>query len=93
MTLRKIATLGHPILRQIAQGVATADLASLAVQALIDDLIDTMREANGAGLAATQVFAPWQVCVIEVNNNPRYPYKPNIPLSVLVNPKVTPLGA
>ena len=92
MTLRKIATLGHPILRQVAQAVAPEELASLAVQSLIDDLIDTMRDAQGAGLAATQVFVPWRVCVLEVHNNPRYPYKPNIPLTILVNPIITPVG-
>ncbi len=79
------------MLRQVAHTVTPEDLASVAVQALVDDLIDTMRDANGAGLAATQVFAPWQVCVIEVHDNPRYPYKPNIPLTTLINPKVTPL--
>lgn len=92
MTLRKIATLGHPILRQVAQQVPAAEVGGAMVQTLVDDLIDTMRDANGAGLAATQVYAPWQVCVLEVKDNPRYPYKPNIPLTVLINPLVTPVG-
>ena len=92
MSFRKIATLGHPVLRQVAAPLTANDLASPAAQSLIDDLIATMRDANGAGLAATQVYEPVQVAVIEVHNNPRYPYKPNIPLTVLVNPKVTPLS-
>jgi peptide deformylase len=51
-----------------------------------------MRAANGAGLAANQIGVPLQVCVIEVRpGNPRYPYKPPIPLTVLVNPTVEPL--
>lgn len=91
MALRKIATLGHPVLRQTAQKLSREELASGATQAFIDDLIETMRDANGAGLAAIQVYQPWQICCIEVHNNPRYPYKPNIPLTVLVNPEVTPL--
>jgi peptide deformylase len=84
MTVREIIQIGHPVLRQEAQPVEPAD-----VQGLIDDLIETMRAANGAGLAANQIGEPVQVCVIEVRpGNPRYPYKPEIPLTVLVNPTV-----
>ncbi len=89
--IRKIATVGHPVLRQIARQVSREELASPATQAFIDDLIETMRDANGAGLAATQVYEPLQICAIEVGDNPRYPYKPKIPLTVLVNPVIEPL--
>ncbi|HEU4411029.1 MAG TPA: peptide deformylase [Polyangiaceae bacterium] len=92
MALRKIATIGHPVLREKARQVGRDELESAAMQAFIDDLIETMRDANGAGLAATQIYEPVRVCAIEVNNNPRYPYKPNIPLTVLVNPVLTPVG-
>ena len=67
------------------------DVASPAVQSLIDDLIDTMRHANGAGIAANQIGSLQRVAVMEVEHNPRYPYKPRIPLTVLVNPIITPL--
>ena len=90
MSLRKIATLGHPILRQTAHALSREELASPAIQTLIDDLVETMRDANGAGLAAPQIYEGLQICAIEVNDNPRYPYKPNIPLTILVNPKLTP---
>jgi peptide deformylase len=90
MALRKIATIGHPVLRQRATEVTRADLASPRLQRLIDDMIETMRDAAGAGIAANQVYEPVRVCVIEVADNPRYPYKPNWPLTVLVNPVVTP---
>jgi peptide deformylase len=60
------------------------------VQAFIDDLVETMHDANGAGLAANQVYEPIRICAIEVRNNPRYPYKPNYPLTILVNPELTP---
>ena len=84
MTVREILHIGHPVLRVEAQPVDAAD-----VQELINDLIDTMRAANGAGLAANQIGEPVQVCVIEVRpGNPRYPYKPVIPLTVLVNPEI-----
>ena len=91
MAIRKIASIGHPVLRERARELSPDELASAQSQALIDDLIETMRDANGAGLAAIQVHEPVRICVIEVRDNPRYPYKPNIPLTVLVNPRVEPL--
>lgn len=90
MAIRKIATIGHPVLRQVARALTREDLASPAMQAFIDDLVETMHDANGAGLAANQVYEPVRICAIEIKNNPRYPYKPNYPLTVLVNPVVTP---
>ena len=90
MAIRKIATIGHPVLRECARAVTREELASEGVQRFIDDLIETMHDANGAGLAANQVFEPIRITAIEVKNNPRYPYKPNYPLTVLVNPVLTP---
>jgi peptide deformylase len=86
MALRKIATIGHPVLREPARAVTREELLTAPLQRLVDDLIDTMRDAHGAGIAANQVHEPVRVCVIEVADNPRYPYKPNWPLTVLVNP-------
>lgn len=90
MAIRKIATLGHPVLREVARKVTREELASAEVQSFIDDLVETMHDANGAGLAANQIYTPIRICAIEVSDNPRYPYKPNFPLTVLVNPEVTP---
>lgn len=91
MTLRKIATVGHPVLRQVARPLTLDELRSPTWQSFIDDLIETMHDANGAGLAANQVHEPVRICAIHVDSNPRYPYKPNIPLTVLVNPELSPL--
>jgi len=88
--LLKVAHVGHPILRKVAEPVSADELASPELQRFIDDLIETMRDANGAGLAAPQVHLSKRVCAIEVKDNPRYPYKPNFPLTVLVNPVITP---
>ena len=88
MAIRKIAQIGDPVLRNVAKDVDDVR----AVQDLINDLIETMADANGAGLAATQIGVDLRVCVLEVGDNPRYPYKPKIPLTVLVNPVLTPLG-
>ena len=87
--IRKIVQIGNPALRQIADPVDVNQIQSDEIQNLIDDLIETMRHANGAGLASTQIAVPLRICVIEVNKNPRYSYKPDIPLTVLINPKVT----
>jgi len=91
VTVRAIATVGHPVLRQRAGEVTAEQLASAETQQLIDDLIDTMHDANGAGIAANQVYEPVRIAVIEVDQNPRYPYKPKIPLTVVVNPVIEPL--
>ena len=93
MTIRRIAQLGHPILRTRAREVTREELLSPKMQEFIDDLIETMHDADGAGLAATQVYEPIRICAIEVRDNPRYPYKPNIPLTVLVNPVLTPTSS
>jgi len=54
-------------------------------------LVDTMHAANGAGIAAPQVGELVRIATIEVTNNPRYPYKPAIPLTVVVNPVIEPV--
>jgi peptide deformylase len=89
MAIRKIATIGHPVLRQRARELTKEELAKPETQTFIDDLIETMHDAAGAGIAANQVYEAIRICVIEVKDNPRYPYKPNYPLTVLVNPVVT----
>src|SRR5690242_14527817 len=91
VTLLKIAQLGNPILRERAREVTREELSSPEIQSFIDDLIETMRDANGAGIAATQVHRPIRIFVVEVKDNPRYPYKPNIPLTIMVNPVIEPL--
>jgi len=92
MSILKIATLGEPVLRVRSRELTRDELLAAETQTFIDSLIATMRDADGAGLAAPQVMNPIRVCAIEVRgNNPRYPYKPAIPLTVLVNPVLTPL--
>jgi peptide deformylase len=92
VTVRLVATLGHPILREWACPLAPEELEYPTTQALIDDLIETMRYSHGAGLAAPQIMAADRIAVIEVHDNPRYPYKPEIPLTVLINPEIEPLS-
>jgi peptide deformylase len=89
---REIVEIGHPVLRERAREVTLEELRSDEVQRLIDDMIETMRAADGAGLAANQVGEAVRVAVVEVREgNPRYPYKPPVPLTVIVNPVIEPL--
>ena len=91
MSVRDIVTVGHPVLRERARDVTIDELASAETHGFINDLIDTMRQANGAGLADNQVGVPVRIAAIEVGDNPRYPYKPRIPLTVVVNPIIEPI--
>ena len=92
MAILKVARLGHPVLREPAAEVPVADIGEERFQRFIDDMVATMREYQGVGLAAVQVHEPRQVAVLEVADNARYPGKAPVPLSVLVNPRISPLG-
>jgi len=93
MSVREITVIGNPVLREPTRPVDPEELAGPEVQQLIDDLIDTRRAANGAGLAANQIGSNLRVAVADVEGvNPRYPYKPPIPRLVMVNPVVEPIG-
>jgi peptide deformylase len=85
-----IIQIGHPTLRQRAREATAAELDSPELHRICSDLVETMRAANGAGLAAPQVDIPLRVFAVEVGDNPRYPYKPRLGLRVLVNPIVRP---
>ena len=91
MSILKVARLGNPVLRKVAEPLSREELRSAAIQRLIDDMIETMKEYDGVGLAADQVHESRQIAVLEVVDNPRYPKKPPVPLTVLVNPRITPL--
>jgi len=86
MSFLSIAHLGNPILRQKAKSVSREELFSIEFQNFISDLIETMLEYDGVGLAATQVHVLKQVFVFEVKNNPRYPNRDAIPLTIVINP-------
>jgi peptide deformylase len=91
MAILKVARLGHPILRQITQPLTARELQDANVQQFIDDMVVTMREYDGVGLAADQVHESKQIAVLEVAGNPRYPNKGEVPLTTLINPKITPV--
>lgn len=92
MSILKVARIGNPVLRRAAEEIFRDQVASAPIQKLIDDMIETMKEYDGVGLAAVQNHESKQIAVLEVEDNPRYPRKPRVPLSVLINPKLTPLS-
>ena len=92
MSTFDIAQIGDPALLERSRALTPEEITSPDWQTFMDRLVDTMRHANGSGIAAPQVRIPVRICVLEVNgSNPRYPYKPEIPLTIAINPVVTPL--
>ena len=91
MTVRAIVRMGDPILRQRARALIEDEIRTTETQCLIDDMVETMRDASGAGIAAPQVGESVRVCIIEVEGNSRYPQFPPIPLTILINPRLEPL--
>lgn len=88
----KVARLGNPVLRQKARPVPVREIRSPGVLSFIESMVQTMREYDGVGLAAPQVHVSSQIAVIEVHGNPRYPRAPRVPLTVLINPRIRPVG-
>lgn len=88
----KVARLGFPSVRAVARPIDPGQIEGHDFQKLIDDMIETMYEYHGVGLAAPQVHLPLQMAILEVQSHPRYPDMPSVPLTVLINPDVTPVG-
>ena len=94
----KIARMGHPVLSQIAAPVA--DPRTPEIQRLVNDMIETMMDANGAGLAAPQVHVPLRIVVFQAPGERSDPglseaerYDHTAPLTVLINPEIAVLSA
>jgi peptide deformylase len=91
MAILKVARLGHPVLRRVAEPVSPEAVGAPEIQTLIDDMLETMAEYDGAGLAAPQVHVSRRIVIYGVDENPRYPDAESVPLTVLLNPRLTPL--
>ncbi|MBI3582693.1 MAG: peptide deformylase [Nitrospinae bacterium] len=89
MSILKVARLGNPVLRQKASTLTVEEIKSPSVQKLMDDMVVTMREYEGVGLAAPQVHESKQIIVIESAASIRYSEAPNIPLTILINPVIS----
>jgi peptide deformylase len=86
MPVRDVLRMGHPVLRQRAKPVD--NLGTPELRALVQDMVDTMKAKNGAGLAAPQIGVSQRVVIFGVDHNPRYPDAEPVPFTVLVNPKI-----
>jgi peptide deformylase len=92
MSILKVAQMGHPILRKVGKKLTEKEINTPRIQTLIDDMIETMREYDGVGLAAPQVHESLQIAVMEIiEENPRYPDEESIPTTIFINPVITPL--
>ncbi|GKS91164.1 MULTISPECIES: peptide deformylase [unclassified Acidovorax] len=91
MTVQNILKMGDPRLLRVAQPVTEFDTDALHL--LVRDMLDTMEAVNGAGLAAPQIGVDLQLVIFGSDRkNPRYPDRPLVPRTVLLNPQITPLG-
>ncbi len=91
MAVRDILKMGDARLLRVAGPVVQFDTDELHL--LITDMLDTMRAANGAGLAAPQIGVDLQLVIFGSGEvNPRYPEAPPVPRTVLINPVITPIG-
>jgi peptide deformylase len=95
MSILKVALMGHPVLRTKAQPVAPEEVASARIQRLIDDMIATMDEYSGIGLAAPQVHESLRIFVagIRIGDEPVERDEPgDPPVVVVINPEISPVG-
>jgi len=91
MPIRTVLRMGDPQLLQVAAPVEHFD--TLELHALIQDMEDTMRHMDGAGIAAPQIGVSLRVVIFGVGVNPRYPDVEQVPYTVLINPTITPIGS
>jgi peptide deformylase len=92
MAVHEILKMGDPRLLRVAQPVLASAFGTPELKALIDDMFETMKAANGAGLAAPQIGVDLQLVIFGYQNNVRYPDAPPVPPTVLINPVITPLS-
>ena len=89
MSVRKILKLGDPILRKLSQDITEEEIGEKEFKKLIRDMFDTMKHAEGVGLAAPQIGVLKKLIVIGSEKNERYPDAPFVAEQVIINPKVT----
>jgi len=89
MAIREILRMGNPVLLKEAEKVIKFDTPE--IHELIKDMIETMKDAEGAGLAAPQLGESIQLVIFGVDKNERYPEAEEVPFTVLINPVITPL--
>ncbi|MFL6648259.1 MAG: peptide deformylase [Sulfurifustaceae bacterium] len=91
MAVRTVLKMGDPVLYRRAEPVTAFNTPEL--DRLIEDMFDTMAAYNGAGLAAPQIGVSLRLVIFGVEANPRYPQAEPVPMTILINPVLTPIGA
>ncbi len=90
MSVRKIIQMGHPTLHQVARPIDLADISTAEFRLLLNDMIDTLHDYGGVGLAAPQINEPVRLAIIKLPGGPsRYGELPSFPLTVFINPEVS----
>ena len=92
MAILKIARIGNPVVRARARNVDPAVIHTREFQRFLDDMVETMHEYDGVGVAAPQVHLGLRVAVLEVPASDRRGERKGVPLTFLINPTVTPLS-
>lgn len=90
MAIQRILKMGDPRLFQVSSPVESSEIPKLG--GIIEDMIDTMKDADGAGLAAPQIGVMKRIVIFGVEQNPRYPYAEPVPFTILINPSIKPLN-
>ncbi|NND55370.1 MAG: peptide deformylase [Gammaproteobacteria bacterium] len=94
MAVRRILRMGHPLLRQVSRRLEPGDLSDPALRGLLDDMVDTLHDYGGIGLAAPQIGESIRLAIIEIPGGPtRYGDLAPMPLTVFVNPQVNVIDA
>lgn len=89
MAVRRIIRMGHPTLRRAATAVAPEQIGTDELHLLVEDMIDTLHDYGGIGLAAPQIDVPLRLAIVEMSGGPsRYGEIPALPLTVFVNPTI-----
>ena len=91
MPVKSVLRMGDPRLLEVSKAVEVFGTPEL--RELLQDMDDTMRALNGAGIAAPQIGVPLRMVIFEVEHNPRYPDAEQVPYTVLINPVITPIGS
>lgn len=92
MSLLDVIKMGNPRLREVCSQISSLAINTPEFQKFVDDLIETQRAEDGAGIAASQVDVPFRVFTMEMNENPRYPNKKSFPLLIAINPEIEPIS-
>lgn len=89
MAVRKIIRMGHPTLRQVARPLTADEISNADLSHLVADMIDTLHDYGGIGLAAPQIDEPIRLAIVEIaGGETRYGELPSMPLTVFVNPEI-----